>query len=58
MPLLVRVLGKKRVYPIIAKSEYGAAKNYEALLPRFPETESVKNDETRHGDMVLALLQE
>ncbi len=56
IPLLYRVIGKKKLYPIIAKAEYAAVKKYEPVAARFPEVESVKNDEQRHGDTVLGLL--
>lgn len=56
LPLLYRVIGKKRLYPLIAKGEYDAQKRYQPVAERFPEVESVKNDEQRHGDTVLALL--
>ncbi|MDO4861612.1 MAG: ferritin family protein [Eubacteriales bacterium] len=56
IPLLYRVIGKKTLYPFIARKEYDAAKKYEPVAARFPEVEAVKNDEQRHGDTVLALL--
>lgn len=56
IPLLYRIIGKKRLYPIIARKEYEAKEKYEPVAARFPEVESVKNDEQRHGDLVLALL--
>ena len=56
IPLLYRVIGKKKLYPVIARGEYDAVKKYEPVAARFPEVESVKNDEQRHGDTVLALL--
>lgn len=56
LPILYRVIGKKKLYPIIAKGEYAAREKYEPVAARFPEVESVKNDEQRHGDTVLALL--
>ncbi len=56
LPLLYRLLGKERVYPMIAKGEYDAVKKYEPVVAQFPQVESVKNDEQRHGDIVLALL--
>ena len=56
IPLLYRVIGKKKLYPIIARGEYDAVKKYEPVAVRFPEVESVKNDEQRHGDTVLGLL--
>ena len=56
VPLLYRCLGKKIVYPIIAKKEYDAVKTYEPVVARFPSVQSVKDDEQRHGDMVKGLL--
>ena len=56
LPLLYRVLGRKRVYPMIAKGEYEAVKKYEPVAAEFPQVESVKMDEQRHGDTVLGLL--
>ena len=57
MPILYYLLGKNRLYKIIAKGEYDAATNYEHLIADFPEVESVKNDEHRHGDIVSGLLE-
>ena len=56
MPFLYRLLGKKCLYKLIAKGEYAAAVGYEHLIADFPEVESVKNDEKRHGDIVSGLL--
>ena len=56
MPLLYRILGKKRLYKLIAKGEYDAAVGYEHLIADFPDVESVKNDEKRHGDIVSRLI--
>ncbi len=56
IPLMYRIIGKKKLYPMIAKGEYDAEKNYLPFVSKFPEVESVKNDEHRHGDMVLELL--
>lgn len=56
LPLLYRLLGKRWLYRLIAKGEYDAAVGYEHLIADFPEVESVKNDEQRHGDIVSALL--
>lgn len=44
------------MYPVIAKFEYDAAKKYQHLILDFPEVASVRDDETRHGDTVKALL--
>ncbi|MBR6334599.1 MAG: rubrerythrin [Clostridia bacterium] len=56
LPKLYRILGKKRLYPLIAKGEYAAEKNYEPVALRFEEIQSVKDDEKRHGDTVMNLL--
>ncbi len=58
LPLLYRVIGKKRLYPLIAKGEYSAENAYAPVAEKYPEVRSVKADEKRHGDTVLALLQE
>jgi rubrerythrin len=56
VPFLYKIIGKKKLYPIIAKFEYGAVDTYAPVAEKFPEIESVKNDEHRHGDTVTALL--
>ena len=56
VPMMYSLVGRKVLYPIIAKGEYDAAKKYIELVPIFPEVESVMHDETRHGDIVSGLL--
>ena len=56
LPILYSLLGRKRLYPLIAKGEYDAEKKYEALVHDFEEVKTVQADEHRHGDTVLALL--
>jgi len=56
IPILYKVIGKKKLYPMIAKGEYDAEKKYISVAALFSEVESVKKDEHRHGDMVMALL--
>ena len=56
VPLMYRLLGKKKVYPIITKAEYDAAEKYKHLLADFPEVETVMKDEVHHGDAVKGLL--
>ncbi len=56
LPIMYRIIGKKRLYPLIAKGEYDAEKKYEPVAAKYPEVESVKNDERRHGDTVMGLL--
>ena len=57
IPLLYKLIGKKKLYPIIAKAEYGAFDTYAPVAEKFSEIESVKNDEYRHGDIVSGLLE-
>lgn len=56
LPFLYRLVGRNILYPVIAKFEYDAAKGYEHLVEDFPEVASVRDDETRHGDIVKGLL--
>ena len=56
VPAMYRILGKEKTYNIIAKAEYDAAKDYEHLIPDFPELEEVRGDEVHHGDAVSRLL--
>ena len=55
--VLYSLLGKKILYPLIAKFEYAAIPGYEELMKDYPEVESVKNDEKRHGDTLNSLLE-
>jgi len=56
MPILYTILGRKRLYRIIAQGEYAAIDKYAPFVARFPEIESLKNDERHHGDVVMGLL--
>ena len=56
VPAMYLVLGKKKLYPVIAKKEYAAADKYKPLTAVFPEVETVMNDEVHHGDAVMGLL--
>ena len=56
VPLMYSLVGRKVLYPIIAKEEYKAAEKYKEIVSLFPDVESVMNDETRHGDIVSGLL--
>lgn len=55
--LVYRICGKKFLYPIMAKFEYSAIPKYEKMMLKYPEVEGVKNDEKRHGDTLLSLLE-
>ena len=56
VPLMYQALGKKTVYPMIAKGEYAAADRYRHMTADFPEVEAVMNDEVRRGGAVMGLL--
>ena len=56
LPVLYKLLGRKRLYPVIAKFEYAAADTYAPVAERFPAVQSVKDDEKCHGDTVTELL--
>ena len=56
MPILYKIIGKKRLHPKIVKGEYKAYENYAPVAKKFPKIESVREDEKRHGDMVASLL--
>lgn len=56
VPLLYRLLGREKVYPLIASGEYKAVKKYKRVVRRFPDVRSVQDDEQIHGDAVLSLL--
>ena len=56
VPLMYRVLGKKKVYAIIAQGEYDAAEKYKHIIDDFPEIVEVMNDEVHHGDAVKELI--
>lgn len=56
VPIIYKLIGKKRLYPIIARFEYNAENTYQPVAEKYPEIESVKNDEHRHGDTVMGLL--
>ncbi len=56
VPLLYSIVGRKILYPVIAKEEYAAAEKYKEIVGIFTDVESVMHDETRHGDIVKGLL--
>lgn len=58
LPVLYRLIGRKRLYPLIARGEYGAVDSYGRIVGRYPQARSVRDDEKRHGDTVMALLEQ
>lgn len=57
VPALQKVIGWKRVLKIIANAEYSAYDKYEPLVKVVPEVSSVRDDEKRHGDIVMGLIE-
>ncbi len=51
--LIYRMLGKERLFKLMAAGEYAAAEGYKTLIPLFPELESVRQDEKKHGDALM-----
>ena len=56
LPRLYKLIGRERLYPIIANGEYAADKTYGPLAEIFTEVQEVKSDEKRHGDTIMGLL--
>ena len=56
LPILYRIFPRWILYSAIARGEYAAVKTYLPVAQKFPEVESVRNDEKRHGDMMKGLL--
>ena len=56
LPVLYKLVGRNRLYPMIAKGEYAAVKTYEPVAAFFPEVLAVRDDEKRHGDTVMELI--
>ncbi len=56
--VLAHVIGWKILLYFIAKGEYSAYRKYEGLIADFPEVNSVRDDENRHGDIMLAMRKE
>ena len=56
LPVFYRLLGRKILYPVIAKFEYNAFDGYASAAEKYPEVQSVRADEKRHGDAVSGLL--
>ena len=56
IPLLYKTIGREKTYRLIASGEYSAGSKYKTLLYTFADVKSVLDDEIRHGDTVMALL--
>lgn len=54
--MLYRILGKERLFRLMAKGEYAAANGYASLAIVFPQLKSVLQDEQKHGDALMGLL--
>lgn len=56
IPKLLAILGREKIYKLIAKGEYDSADKYRPFIREFPNIEIIMNDEIRHGDAVMDLL--
>lgn len=56
VPLLMGLIGKKRMFAIIAKREYAAFDTYAPWTEKYPEILSVQADENKHGDMAKRII--
>ena len=55
VPILMSIIGKKRLFKIIAQHEYGAYDNYAPWVEKYSEIGSVQADERKHGDMAMKI---
>ena len=56
LPILYKIFPRWILYPAIAQGEYAGVQTFAPVAEKFPQVESVKNDEKRHGDTVKGLL--
>ncbi len=52
---MYRLMGRERLFRLMAKGEYSAGKGYAPLTAIFPRLESVRKDEQKHGDALMGL---
>lgn len=55
VPVLMRLIGKKTMFKIIAKQEYKAYDTYAPWVKKYPEVAAVQADERKHGDMAMKI---
>ena len=53
---MMKVVGEKMLFPIIARREYAAINSYAPVVKDFPELIDVQQDEGRHGDRISELV--
>ena len=46
------IIGKKRLLQFMAKTEHKALESYKPFVAQYPELESMRLDEGRHGDIL------
>ena len=57
VPVLMNLIGKKKMFKIIAGQEYKAFDTYAPWVEKFPEIASVQADEKRHGDLCMKIVE-
>lgn len=55
VPILMNIVGKRNMFVLIAKNEYGAYDTYAPWVARFPQVADVQADERKHGDMAMQI---
>lgn len=53
---IMKVMGAKMLFPIIARREYAAIDSYAPIVKDFPELVDVQQDEGKHGDRISELV--
>lgn len=51
------IIGKKRTLKFLAKTEHKALETYKPFVAQYPELESMRLDEGRHGDTLDKLIE-
>lgn len=50
VPQLMRIIGKKKTFELMAKGEYNAVNKYATIVDKYPSVLSVQQEEKIHGD--------
>ncbi len=53
VPCLMSIIGKRRIFKLIAGQEYAAEFKYEEIIIKYPSVVDVQKDEHMHGDRMM-----
>ncbi len=56
LPPLYKIMGKKRLFPIVSKFEAGTVASYEPYFKKFPEIKGIAADEARHAELLKSIM--